>query len=182
MKPPTPNLPSGAAAAAQAAQRISVGVRGGAFEFGFEQDAMLKELGKNLKTVSWLFLLVAIALLARFALPLLNALTSQNWTAAAESGSAILGAAALGWIFWSLRESGGLFQDIVESESQDLPLLMQALRSLNRAFGTVSLAIAGVALLGLVLTVLSAMFALGAKPAAAPTAPPPLTPATAGQR
>lgn len=169
-RPPTPNRPSGAAApAGQAAPRPAVGVRGpGTFEFGFEQDALLKELGGNLKTVAWLFLLVGIALIARFAMPLLGALSSQSWTAAAEAGSAIVGALALLWIFWSLRESGSLFGEIVESEAQDLPLLMQALRSLNRAFGTVSLVIAGIGLLGLLITVFTAGLALGT-PAAKPT-------------
>lgn len=158
-KPPTPNMPSGAAAAA-AAKRPTVGLRGTEFEFSFEQDALLKELAGNLRTVSWLFLLAAAALFYRHARPLWEALQAQAWTAAAESAAAFLGGLALAWIFWSLRQAGGHFADIVDSQAQDVPLLMQALRSLNRAFGTVSLVIAGIALLGLVVTVLFATFAL----------------------
>ncbi|GIW88854.1 MAG: hypothetical protein KatS3mg108_3178 [Isosphaeraceae bacterium] len=178
-KPPTPNRPPGAAAATGQPARPTVGLRGtGTFEFSFEQDALLKELGGNLKTVAWLFLLIAIALVARFGMPLLQAIGTQSWSAAAEAGSAIIGALALLWIFWSLRESGGLFQEIVESESQDLPLLIQALRSLNRAFGTVALVIAGIGLVGLVLTVFTAGVSLGTpSPAPAPKAPPSAVPA-----
>ena len=156
---PTPNMPSGAraaqaAAAQQAASgRPQVGLRGGTFEFSFEHDALLKDLGKNLRTVAWTGLLAAAGLLARFGLPFFDAVRKGEWGSVAEPLVFVLVACLLIYCFFMARNAGVDFDDIVGSQGQDISLLMQALRSMNRLFSSISLtviALAVVAGLGVV--------------------------------
>lgn len=154
MAKPTPNVPSGAraaqaaAAAAQGAGgRPAVGVRGGGFEFSFEHDELLKELGKNLHTVAWAGLLAAGILIARFALPFWDAVRIGAWRSAAEPAIFLLVAAVLAYAFFQTRVAGSGFVEIVDSQGQDISLLMQALRSLNRLFSALSLIIIGIGVL-----------------------------------
>jgi hypothetical protein len=153
-KPPTPTRPPGAGPAPAPQARPAVGLRtAGTFEFSFEQDALLKDLGRNMRTISWVALIAAVGLLARYGAPLLEALRAGNWGGAVEPLVAILVALTLGYSFFRLRQSGGAFTDIVDSQAQDLPLLLQALRALNGLFASLSLiaiVIGGIIVLGII--------------------------------
>lgn len=129
----------------------------GPFEFNFEQDALLKDLAKNIRTVSWVLLLLGIALAARQAMPFLQALRSGAWKASLEPLAALLGAGILLYCFVGLRMAGGAFSDIVDSDAQDVPLLVQALRSLNRVFAALALLVIVIGGLVLVATALYVM-------------------------
>jgi hypothetical protein len=179
----------GGARPAAPAGRPQVGLRGAGFEFSFEQDAMLKDLARNMRTVSWVLLLVGVLMLVRHGVGLLNALREGAWAAALDPLLALVGAAVFLYCFVSLRTSAGSFEEIVESQGQDQPLLVRALRSLGGMFSVLALVVIAIGVL-LVLSVLSAVLFTGgrartdsaapaakpAAPAAAPAAPVPGTP------
>lgn len=138
--------------------QAKTGVRGeGAFEFSFEQDEMLKDLARNIRTVSWVLLLLGIALGARHLMPFFQTVRAGAWRAAVEPLAALLGAGIMLYSFFGLRMAGGAFADIVESQAQDVPLLVQALRSLNRVFAALALLVIIIGGLVIVATVIYVM-------------------------
>jgi hypothetical protein len=148
--------PTGQAGGAWAQSKT--GVRGeGPFEFTFEQDEMLKDLAKNIRTVSWVLLLLGIALAARNLMPFFQTLRAGQWKAALEPLAALLGAGIMLYSFVGLRMAGGAFSDIVDSQSQDMPLLVQALRSLNGVFAALALL---VIIIGGLVIVATAMYVM----------------------
>ncbi len=160
-----PAMPPGAAAAA-AAKRTgpSVGLRGAAYEYSFEQDGLIKELAKNISTVSWVLLALALILLVRNAKPLFAALSTQSWGEMLDPAIAFLGAGVLIYSFIGLRQSGGTFALIPESQGQDQQLTVQGLRSLNKLFSALSLIVIAIGILIAISIAIGAFAASGGKP------------------
>jgi len=159
-------MPPGAAAAAAAKRPgpAGVGLRGVAYEYSFEQDGLIKELAKNISTVSWVVLGLALLLLVRNAKPLLDALSAQAWMELLDPAIAILGAGVLIYTFIGLRQTGGTFSLIPESQGQDQQLTVQGLRSLNNMFSVLSLIVIVVGVLIAISLAVGGFAASGGKP------------------
>jgi Na+/proline symporter len=161
-------LPSGAAAAAaaRAAGKTAptTGLRGGAFEYSFEQDGLIGELAKNIRTVSWVLLALAALLIVRSAVPLLDAFKTRNFGALLDPTVALLGAAVLAYSFFGLRQAGSNFALIPESQGQDQQLTVQAFRALNKLFSALSLIVIVVGALVALSFIISVLSTAGGKP------------------
>jgi hypothetical protein len=160
-------MPAGAAAAAAArtAGRVpATGLRGGTFEYTFEQDALIKDLARNIRTVSWVLLALALLLLVRNAMPLLDALKTRHWAGLLDSFIAFLGAGVLFYSFAGLRQAAGNFALIPESQGQDQQLTVQAFRGLNRLFNILSIIVIVVGALVMLSFVVGALSTAGGKP------------------
>ena len=158
-------MPPGAAAAAAAKKAgPTVSVRGATYEYSFEQDGLIKELARNINTVSWVLLALGILLLVRNGKPLFDALSTANWNALLDPLIAYLGAGVLIYSFIGLKESGSNFALIPESQGQDQKLTVMALRALNKTFSVLSLIIIVIGALIALSVFITVMATSGGKP------------------
>jgi hypothetical protein len=157
----------------------ATGLRGATFEYSFEQDGLIKDLAKNIRTVSWVLLALALLLLGRNAKPLLDALTARNWSSLLDPVIALLGAGVLIYSFLGLRQAGANFALIPESQGQDQQLTVQALRGLNKLFNILALFVIVIGALVALALVIGALSSTGGKPSKKKVAPKPAATAPA---